>query len=74
MGQRGQRGQRRSDMLYTLPERGHAEDDLRLLALSCNRYGQLKTMEAPDFLMDVEKMLIWKRLLNIFRVDVNFRQ
>ncbi|OPY78805.1 MAG: hypothetical protein A4E64_00644 [Syntrophorhabdus sp. PtaU1.Bin058] len=61
-------------MLYTLPEKKHTEDDLRLLALSCNRYGQLKTMEAPDFLMDVEKMLIWKRLLSIFRAGVNFRQ
>lgn len=57
-------------MLYTLPERQHMEDGLRLLAMSCNRYGQLKTMEAPDFLMDVEKVLIWKRLLDIFRADV----
>lgn len=68
-----QGNQKRSDMLYVLPERKHIKDDLLLLAMSCNRYGQLKTLEAPDLLMDVEKMLIWKRLLKIFRADVNFR-
>lgn len=30
----------------------------RLLAMSCARYRKLKDMEAPEFVLDVERMLI----------------
>jgi hypothetical protein len=30
----------------------------RLLAMSCARYRKLRAMEAPEFVLDVERMLI----------------
>jgi hypothetical protein len=30
----------------------------RLLAMSCARYRKLRVMEAPEFVLDVERMLI----------------
>jgi len=40
-----------------------------LLEKSFERYGRLKKSEAPDILVDAEKVLIRKRLLFLFNLD-----
>ncbi len=42
---------------------------LYLLRKSVERYGKLKKSEAPDILVDAEKVLIRKRLLFLFNIE-----
>ena len=45
----------------------------RLLAKSCERYGRMERSEAPEVMMDVERLLIWKRLMFLFNADPDRR-
>lgn len=40
----------------------------RLLAMSCARYRKLRRMEAPEFVLEVERMLIERHMHNLTKV------
>lgn len=44
-----------------------------LLAKSCERYGEMERSEAPEVVMDMERLLIWKRIMFLFNVDPDRR-
>lgn len=47
---------------------------IRLLSMSCARYRKLRGMEAPEFVLDVERMLIERymsRLIKAYCACVN---
>jgi hypothetical protein len=44
-----------------------------LLAKSCERYGKMERSRAPEVVMDVERLLIWKRIMFLFNVDPDRR-
>ena len=44
-----------------------------LLAKSCERYGRMERSEAPEVMMDMERLLIWKRLMFLFNADPDRR-
>ena len=42
---------------------------IHLLAKSCERYSKLKRAQAPEILVDIEKVLIRQRLLLLFNFN-----
>ncbi|MDD3846669.1 MAG: hypothetical protein PHC90_09940 [Syntrophorhabdaceae bacterium] len=48
-------------------------EGLQLLAKSCERYGRMERSKAPEVIMDMERLLIWKRIMFLFNVDPDRR-
>lgn len=45
----------------------------QLLVKSCDRYGQFKQSKAPEVMMDMERIIMWKRLMLLFNMDPDRR-
>jgi hypothetical protein len=64
-------------MSGTQKTRGDINESVRecfhLLAKSCERYGEMERSEAPEVVMDMEKLLIWKRIMFLFNADPDRR-
>jgi hypothetical protein len=63
----------RTGSITEIPYTGFMKQSLRqclyLLGKSFDRYGKLIKSEAPDILVDAEKVLIRRRLLFLFNID-----
>jgi len=57
--------------------RGNINESIRecihLLAKSCERYGRMERSRAPQVIMDMERLLIWKRIMFLFNADPDRR-
>ncbi len=57
--------------------RGNINESIRecfhLLAKSCERYGEMESSKAPQVIMDMERLLIWKRIMFLFNMDPDRR-
>jgi hypothetical protein len=64
-------------MSGTQKTRGNTNESIRecfhLLAKSCERYGEMERSAAPEVVMDMERLLIWKRIMFLFNVDPDRR-